>query len=197
MSGIYEIRNLLNNHRYIGSSININKRWAEHINDLKADRHANRYLQNAWNKYGQEYFEFNLLEECESNKDLLIIEQRYLDSNPEYNICKIAGNSLGVVFSDERKVKIGLANSKRKIKDSTRKKYSNNSKNSLWNARQRKPVVMIDLFGRLVCEFNSIIEAAKYLGDTNKRVNIKKVTQGVRKTAYGYNWILKRDYNDL
>ena len=30
MSGIYEIRNVLNNHRYIGSSVDIKKRWRDH-----------------------------------------------------------------------------------------------------------------------------------------------------------------------
>lgn len=30
LSGVYEIRNTLNNKRYIGSSINIYRRWRDH-----------------------------------------------------------------------------------------------------------------------------------------------------------------------
>ena len=199
MCGIYEIKNALNNHRYIGSSIDIEKRWGEHLRELNGNYHYNVYLQNAWNKYGENKFEFNVLEECESVKNvILFIEQKYLDSNPEYNMCKIAGNTMGVVFTKERKRKIGQANSKRVVKDSTRKKHSENSKNSEWNRIQRKPVQMICLVtGEILEEFNSIADAARYTGHNNKRMNIRRVLLGKRKKAYGYFWKLKKDQNDL
>jgi len=193
LTGIYEIKNILNNHRYIGSSINLRKRFYEHLSLLKKSKHSNSYLQNAWNKYGKKHFVFNVLETCEPIKDtLLAIEQKYLDLDPEYNICKIAGNTMGRKLSKGGRKKIGLANKTRKIKDSTRVKHSNNSKNSEWNKKQRKPVFMVDVDTlKVVKEFKSVMDAAKYLGHIDHRVNIKQCYQGKQKTAYGYKWILK------
>jgi hypothetical protein len=51
-SGIYQIRNKANGHRYVGSSNNIQERWHKHISDLNRNKHHSRHLQNAWNKYG-------------------------------------------------------------------------------------------------------------------------------------------------
>ena len=66
ISGIYKIINKINGKYYVGSSVNIkdypNNRWSRHIADLNANRHHNDYLQRAWNKYGQDAFEFIIIE---------------------------------------------------------------------------------------------------------------------------------------
>ena len=64
MIGIYKIENLITHKVYIGQSKNIKNRWKEHIYALNNDKHINIYLQRAWNKYGQENFNFESLEEC-------------------------------------------------------------------------------------------------------------------------------------
>lgn len=89
MIGIYRIRNLNNNKCYYGSAKNINRRWSRHKSQLKYNRHENIILQRAWNKYGELNFIFEVVELCEED-DLLIIEEKYLDLNPEYNIGKQA-----------------------------------------------------------------------------------------------------------
>lgn len=53
---------------YIGQAKDINARWTHHKSDLKHQRHANKHLQNAWNKYGEENFTFSILEECSEEK---------------------------------------------------------------------------------------------------------------------------------
>ena len=65
MSGIYMIRNIINNKVYIGQSSDLKDRLAHHKSSLRHNRHYSSYLQNAWNKYGEENFEFIILEECE------------------------------------------------------------------------------------------------------------------------------------
>lgn len=60
-AGIYVIKNNLNGNKYIGYSYNIKARWAKHKNALRKNIHANRYLQNAWNKYGEENFSFYII----------------------------------------------------------------------------------------------------------------------------------------
>ena len=49
-TGIYEIRNIANDKRYIGSAMSFDTRFRAHLNDLRKDKHPNRYLQFAWNK---------------------------------------------------------------------------------------------------------------------------------------------------
>lgn len=107
--GIYSITNTLNGHAYIGSAVNISKRWSKHISDLKNNGHHSGHLQNAWNKYGVDCFEFSILEQCKKEQ-LIEREQFYIDSeHPEYNIAPTAGSSLGREFSVETRALISAA----------------------------------------------------------------------------------------
>jgi len=76
-SGIYIIINNLNDNFYVGSAKNYRKRWQQHKNDLKRNKHNNTHLQRSYNKHG-DVFSYYLLEECE-NENLLKVEQTYLD----------------------------------------------------------------------------------------------------------------------
>lgn len=58
MSGIYQIYNPINNKRYIGSSINVERRLKEHLRNLEKNRHCNDHLQSAYNKY-KDVLQFN------------------------------------------------------------------------------------------------------------------------------------------
>lgn len=85
MIGVYRIKNKINEKCYYGSSKYIEKRWQRHKNELRKNKHINDLLQRAWNKYGEDNFIFEIVEECNVN-NLLEIEQKYLDLTPEYNI---------------------------------------------------------------------------------------------------------------
>lgn len=90
-TGIYKIKNNQTDDFYIGSSKNIISRLNNHKKLLLLNKHANCHLQNAWNKYGSDSFEFITIEEC-STDILLAREQYYIDFlQPKYNICLIAG----------------------------------------------------------------------------------------------------------
>lgn len=67
-SGIYCIINIKNSKRYVGSSSNIRRRLWCHRAYLRHNNHENPYLQNAWNKYKEEGFDFYILEACEIEK---------------------------------------------------------------------------------------------------------------------------------
>lgn len=64
-TGVYCIENIQSGKKYIGHSINIEKRWNEHKSALNTNRHENSRLQNAWNKYGEGVFIHTILSECE------------------------------------------------------------------------------------------------------------------------------------
>lgn len=85
MIGIYRIKNKTNGKCYYGSSKNIERRWKTHLNQLRNNKHINSFLQNAWNKYGEDNFIFEIVEECEL-EGLFGIEQKYIDDCGDYNI---------------------------------------------------------------------------------------------------------------
>ena len=89
-SGVYEIVNIVNGKRYIGSAYRVSKRWDTHKYQLRGGVHHSRALQRAWNKYGEAKFEFRLLLIC--GRDMCrFYEQRCLDSfAPAYNIALVA-----------------------------------------------------------------------------------------------------------
>lgn len=63
-SGIYGIRNIVNGKIYVGQTKDFKHRWREHVRELNHNIHHNKHLQNAWNKYGEENFEFFVIEKC-------------------------------------------------------------------------------------------------------------------------------------
>lgn len=105
-NGIYKIVNSVNNKFYIGSASStggFRKRWNEHKSALRNNRHPNKYLQQSWNKYGEEAFVFEIIE-IVTNDTILEREQHYIDTlEPHYNLCKIAGNTKGRKLSDKQK----------------------------------------------------------------------------------------------
>lgn len=108
-SGIYKITNIWTSDIYVGSAVNFKKRWSWHLKDLRANVHHNSYLQNAWNKYGSDYFKFEVIECCEKEK-LIEREQYWIDTlkcvRPNgYNLAPTAGNSLGIKRSAETREK--------------------------------------------------------------------------------------------
>ena len=108
--GVYKIINIINGKIYVGSASSkggFRKRWNEHRSALKNNQHHSKHLQSAWNKYGENSFIFEIIEIVIDVNLILEREQHYLDLlKPEYNICKIAGNTLGIKLSDEHKKKI-------------------------------------------------------------------------------------------
>lgn len=56
------------------------------------------------------------------------------------------------------------------------------------NAPNRKPIKGINIKTNKIIIFPSILEASRFLGNTDKMAHIGKVINGKRKTAYGYKW---------
>lgn len=65
--GIYCIENTLNHKRYIGQSVDIYNRWYTHKSKLNTNKHHSKHLQKAWNKYGEDFFDFYIIELCDED----------------------------------------------------------------------------------------------------------------------------------
>lgn len=109
--GIYCIQSK-DGRRYVGSAVSIKKRWKEHRRQLESGNHHSRFMQRAWMKHGEHYFEFKVLVLCDRG-NLLFFEQRFLDAwSPEYNTAPVAGSQLGYRHSDESRKRMSAARRK-------------------------------------------------------------------------------------
>lgn len=108
-SGIYAIKNLANGKVYVGSAVNLRKRFLLHTSNLTKGNHCNTKLSKAVTKYGFDNFSFTLLSLCDL-ADLLQVETTYIDSlksvDTGYNICKEGRSALGVKRSLETRKKL-------------------------------------------------------------------------------------------
>jgi group I intron endonuclease len=131
-SGIYEIVNKINGHRYVGSALVIQKRFNEHKCALRSGREHSSHLQNAWNKYGESAFEFIPIVRVPV-PSLLRYEQIFLDEEfGEYNTCTSAWSTIGVRPSDATRSKQSIAKiGNSNAKGNRGKKRSEEFKNNL------------------------------------------------------------------
>jgi group I intron endonuclease len=151
-SGIYRI-DLGNGWFYIGSAVDLKRRESEHRRSLKRKDHANRQMQNCFNKY--QIFNFVILIEC-SIDELLNREQAYLDTNFNHyknvNLTPTAGSPLGYNHTADAKAKMSamrkgktlsaetkakMSEAKRNISAQTRAKMSAASKGRIPSAETR------------------------------------------------------------
>ena len=96
-TGIYLIKNLVNNKIYIGQSVDIKRRIQEHLRSAQPEKYAKKsgrdsktHLHLAMKKYGIENFSVNILQICEK-ENLDALEKKWIlllnsdDPNSGYN----------------------------------------------------------------------------------------------------------------
>jgi group I intron endonuclease len=117
LGGIYSIVHIESGRPYVGSAVLFFKRWSEHRMNLRRNKHPNQRLQNFWNKYGEDAFEFKIIEVIENpTKELLESREQYwidfynsADREIGFNIRKISSSNLGFKHTEETKQKMRLA----------------------------------------------------------------------------------------
>ena len=126
--GIYEILNIKNNKRYIGQSIHVRNRLFKHISMLRNNNHICKHLQDSWNKYGEENFQFNVIEYCN-------IED--LDKKEDFYIAKYQANknAYGYNYRINNKTNRGL-----KWSEEQREKMKNAIENNPWYKNHTIPL---------------------------------------------------------
>lgn len=106
---IYQIIHKDSGYRYIGQTTRKPiKRWREHLYSLRANKHPNRYLQSAWNKYGENAFEFQILKQCNSLEELNKSETEMIKNG--LNLFNLAEGGNAFQHSEEAKEYIANSN---------------------------------------------------------------------------------------
>jgi len=127
MVGIYSITNKTDGKRYIGQSKNIYKRLLTHCSKLRNNVHPNDHLQNAWNKYGEDNFELEVLAECDAEQldeqEKYYIE-KYKANDRQYGYCYEGGGSFYKTVSDETRQKLSDKFMGHEVSEETRRKLS-------------------------------------------------------------------------
>lgn len=163
---------------YVGSSNHIDRRWKKHRYELNHNKHPNSYLQRAWNKYGEGYFIFVILE---ITTELISREQHYIDyfqsfiENKGYNLRRKAENNTGMKFSEDHKRKLSISNKGKKVSDETRLKLSKviQSKES----RLKRSILMT---GRVASNEAKLNMSRSRKGKPHSKEHIEKVANANR-----------------
>lgn len=122
-SGIYSLVNRRTWKRYIGQSIDVQKRKNDHLSALKRGAHPNNHLQRAWDNGDR--FDFEIIEEClpEDLNDREIYWIAVYDSFYNgYNQCEGGCSTLGRECSEETRRKISEGNKGKKMSEETIRK---------------------------------------------------------------------------
>jgi group I intron endonuclease len=211
ISCIYRISSIIHPEKwYYGSTVNLYGRKDNHIWYLRNNKHSNNFLQNHFNKYGEQDLVFDIVELVDDVTKLIIREQHYLDYYfGWFNICRHAQSRLGFkhpqewkdnmsklltgkVFSEERcrnmsKARIGI-----KLSNKTKEKMSKarigkkyclgykHSEESCRNMSQNNGMRKIILNTQTGIYYDSIKLAAESL-------NIKQTTLSTWLTGYRKN----------
>lgn len=187
---IYSIKNIINNKRYIGSSIHLLTRLRVHFQFLRNNKHYNSKLQRSYNKYGKDNFITEILEEFEYDNSNIQFEreQYYIDKYDSFknglNESPTAYNGTLVKWSEERKIKVS------KILSETRKGIKPSNFTEMQKTRWR-PISEYES-GKFIRTYKSTTEAGRVLNIDYRLIHnvlknkVKKLTRYPLKT-WKYN----------
>jgi group I intron endonuclease len=132
--GIYCIYNIINQKKYIGKSKNIYRRLRQHIYQLRKKlKDENRFLINAWHKYGEENFEYFVIEELSVDEKLLKWQELYWittynTTNAQFGYNLRLDSSTNMVVHERT----------RKLISDNNKGVKNPNYNHKWNLQQKQ-----------------------------------------------------------
>jgi group I intron endonuclease len=146
---------------YIGSSVNIKRRFYQHKSSLKHNKYQGSHFQRAVDKYGVDSFKFETIFSVFDRKDLLHFEQIFIDElKPNLNRSSVAKSPM----LDE-KIKTKFFES---VKKSIKYKNAVTKNQKLAAQAVSKPVVR--LTDGMV--FESGYQAAKFIGHDKQKDQI-------------------------
>lgn len=173
-SGIYSITHAASGKMYIGSAVNLKRRWTEHRGKLISGKHINPKLQNSWTKHGSDAFEFAVIELVADATDLISREQFWMDkygvAETGFNIAKTAGSQLGLKRSKEAVENIRKASTGRRHTLESKQKISAAHKGKVISEEHRKRV-------------SAASSARTYTAEQREAINAKRRSNKLHKQS--------------
>lgn len=125
LSGIYRILNKINGNCYIGSSLNVEKRYKHHLSTLRHNSSRCSILQKAFNKYGEDNFEFQVILCCKPEYRLYYEQQLIRELNSQYNVFTNVSDSplRQFTFTEQSKLKMSIAHKGKNYQNSINTTY--------------------------------------------------------------------------
>jgi group I intron endonuclease len=192
-SGVYLFTNKVNGKRYVGSSENLGRRLSTYfsINYLQTvSEKGGSIIHKALLKHGYSNFSLDIIEYCKDS-EVIAREQYYLDKlNPEYNILKTAGSSLGYKHSKEAIEKIKAAGVGRIFTEEAREKQRAAALRRIDKIRTSiilangHPVEVKNIESGEIQEYPSIFQAAKGLKAGEKTIKAYILSQKTFRGQY-------------
>jgi len=139
-SGIYCWKHIKSGKRYIGQSIDVFRRMIEHRKLLRGNRHGNGYFQKAWLKYGENSFEFSVIEFCP--KEILSWREeewisKYQTTNSDFGYNRTTGGE-NPRHTEETKRIISICSTGRKHSQDACQKISKARKGIVFSQEHKK-----------------------------------------------------------
>jgi group I intron endonuclease len=188
-SAIYAIVNQDTCDMYVGSSVALKRRWSAHRRSLENHSHYNTHLQRAYDKYGAEKFDWEIVESVNDKTNLIAKEQFWIDFfKPAYNGRPTANSPLGTKPSAETRAKMSASAKKRGFSATHRQNISK-AKKGLVISDKQKEQIRATLTGRkLSAEVRAKISLAgigrRQTDETKQKISAaNKARWAVRKGA--------------
>lgn len=212
-SGIYIIKNKINNKIYVGKAIDIYRRIKDHVTALNTkNKNENPHLINAWHKYGRENFTYYVIEYLNDTDRLTLDvklkerelywmnELNSLDQDKGYNL-RLDSES-GLIVSNETREKMKESQLKRYKNEEERIKQSETmiklrkDRPELYEESKEKLAYINRKYRIAKCNKNTgeiikIYEIIKEISDENSEYYlqaIKGCCQGTKNSYKGFRW---------
>ena len=199
MIGIYCVTNKVNGKKYFGQSTDIERRKKDYF---IYGKFPNDHLKNAFNKYGKENFDFEIIKCCKE-KYLDRFEKLYIRINDTMNskkgYNKEAGGCLNKHLSNETKKKISDAHTGKKLSAEHCKKMSEafSGENNPFYGQKHTPESLNKMSEAKSCE-NNPMYGQKHTPETRKKMSENhKDNSGENHPMwgkYGKNHLAWKDY---
>lgn len=223
MGYIYKITNDINGKIYIGKTEYFNPydRWKDHLRDYKKERCEKRPIYDAMNKYGEEHFYFEIIEETDNLEEREIYWINELRTYIGFEDCKGYNATLGgdgksyIILNEDEVINYHIFDGnyvvaktaqhfqtdRKRIKTILKKNniiwLNNADSNRLKTYEKNGGVYQLTKENKIILNiFENAKEANVYLGNKKNNSTIYNTCNrslDESHSAYGYLWYYGRD----